>query len=100
MSDFISVRGKCTNVNYTAYGIQLTMFPEGADPEKDYPRTLTTFDKSLAEVLEEFSHLPFTEIPVYFYPVHVYAKAFIKDGQTRAFPIFNIEKEFDITPQL
>lgn len=100
MYDFISVRGKCTNVNYTAFGIQLTIFPEGADPEKDYPKQLTTYNHDLAVYLENFTNQPFCDIPVFVYPVNVFAKAFIKDGQTKAFPIFNIDKDFDITSQI
>lgn len=100
MKNFITVHGKCTNCDYTRFGIQLKIFPEDGNPEKDYPQRLTTYDTELTHYLEQFTHLDFDEIPAFDFPVKVFAKAFIKEGQTKAFPVFNIEKDFDITSQI
>lgn len=100
MKNFITVHGKCTNCDYTRFGIQLTIFPEDSNPEKDYPQRLTTYDCDLSHYLEQFTNLNFDEIPAFDFPVKVFAKAFIKDGQTKAFPVFNVDKDFDITSQI
>ncbi len=100
MSNFISVHGKCTNCDYTRFGIQLTVFDKDGDPKTDYPVKLTTYDSELSHYLEQFTNLDFDEIPEFDFPVKVFAKAFIKDGQTKAFPVFNILSDFDITPQI
>lgn len=97
---FISVTGKCTNVDYTRFGIQLTVFPEDSDPVTDFPVKLVTSDTDLSHYLESFTNLSFSEIPVFSYPVKVFAKPYVKNGQTKAFAVFNIENGFDINSQI
>lgn len=102
MSNFILVHGKCTNVSYSQYGIQLTVFSEDSNPSDSncYPKQLITYDTELANYLSNFTNLDFEEIPAFDFPVIVFAKAYTKDGQIKAFPTFTIEKSFDITTQI
>lgn len=97
---FISVTGKCTSVDYTRFGIQLTIFSEDSDPCSDFPVKLVTFDTDLSHYLESFTNISFSEIPVFTYPVKVFAKPYVKNGQTKAFVVFNIDNDFDINSQI
>ena len=100
MSNFLTVHGKCTNCDYTRFGIKLTVFDKDADPKTDYPIKLTTDDSDLSHYLEEFFNLDFDDIPEFDFPVKVFAKSYYKDGQIKAFPVFEILSDFDITPQI
>lgn len=86
----VYLKGKVSDVQYNAYGIQVFVLPAGESA--GYAHIVQCMDVDVAGVLLEESKLPFNDRPVRSIPVWV--SALYSKSKDKAFPLFKMDSSF------